>query len=156
MTHKLVAGQISLPIYIFGSSVGMAITFASGCAQATIKTTTWVVSGVAAVGDVKEFGFRELPHTGARDAGAAATPGERQPQAELPALQPVPLAADGEADPRLALTICVSGAPFYVQMNAWWAGGAVLFGRLSGRKLMQVGVGKEKQMTIAAAGAVGC
>lgn len=63
---------------------------------------------------MKEFGFRELPHggqAGGRDVGGAVAPGTKPLQAALPPLQPVPLAADGEADPRLALTIGVSGAP---------------------------------------------
>lgn len=50
-------------------------------------------------GDVKEFGFRGVPS------------GRVPPEAELPPLQPVPALAPGMvADPRLALTIGVSGS----------------------------------------------
>ena len=62
-------------------------------------------------GDVKEFGFRELPGrdaAGPRGAARAvqhkSEPKEEPPPGEsLPQLQPVPLAVDGEADPRLAI-----------------------------------------------------
>jgi hypothetical protein len=72
------------------------------------------VARAVRAGDVKEFGFRELPDgegAGARGA-ARGGPKNRQerPPHHLPQLKPVPLAADGEADPRLALTICVCGA----------------------------------------------
>ena len=47
---------------------------------------------------MKEFGFREV-----RDA-------QRPPYEEQPPLQPAPIAPQGSAaDPRLALTVCVSG-----------------------------------------------
>ena len=47
---------------------------------------------------MKEFGFREV-----RDA-------QRPPDKEQPSLQPAPIAPQGcAADPRLALTVCVSG-----------------------------------------------
>ncbi len=55
--------------------------------------------GTPAAGDVKEFGFRGVPS------------GPVPPEAELPPLQPVPVLAPGMvADPRLALTIGVSGS----------------------------------------------
>ena len=55
--------------------------------------------GAPGAGDVKEFGFRGVPS------------GPVPPEAELPPLQPVPVLAPGMvADPRLALTIGVSGS----------------------------------------------
>lgn len=49
-------------------------------------------------GDVKEFGFREITNQ------------QREPDAEQVPLQPVPVPPPEQlADPRLAVTICVSG-----------------------------------------------
>ena len=69
---------------------------------------------LAHAGDVKEFGFRELAPEG--DAPSARAPPSRasahdgsHENEELPALHPVPVAAGDEVDPRLALTIGVSG-----------------------------------------------
>ncbi|CAL8463668.1 g3202 [Coccomyxa elongata] len=78
-----------------GSSVGAAAViggFGAGGAHA-------VGSRMARrLGDIKEFGFREVRNT-------RLAPGE-----EPPPLQPAPIAPPGTAaDPRLALTVCVSG-----------------------------------------------
>jgi len=78
----------------------------------------------ARAGDVKEFGFRELPAgEGAGAHGAAQGPKHKQEhkhkQHHLAQLKPVPLAVDGEADPRLALTICVCGAHPCNNPSAW-------------------------------------
>ena len=62
---------------------------------------------------MKEFGFRELPPAEVRSAHAphSKAPGceGAHEHEELPELHPVPVAAGGESDPRLALTIGVSG-----------------------------------------------
>ena len=57
-----------------------------------------VALSVGDAGDVKEFGFIEVRDT------------QRPPGEEPPPLQPAPIAPPGAAaDPRLALTVCVSG-----------------------------------------------
>lgn len=56
------------------------------------------LSAGAASGDVKEFGFREITNQ------------RKAPDTEELALQPVPVPPpEHMADPRLAVTVCVSG-----------------------------------------------
>ena len=70
---------------------------------------------LAHAGDVKEFGFRELPPE--EDAPSARAPpsrasgrdGTARGRGACQRCSPVPVAAGGEIDPRLALTIGVSG-----------------------------------------------